>query len=88
MSNDTDSPQYIPPATCELGYTHDQLETILGDRLPEFSKWMYGQTREICDGRRWNYQTREYEPTDCGPHGMIVHGSDLRRFLAGLPNID
>lgn len=71
----------IEKPECELGYTDDQLRRIFGDRLPEIYKWMAGQTVSVCDGRRYNYATSEYEPTDCGPHGSIVYASDVQHFL-------
>lgn len=73
---------------CELGYTDEQLHRILGDRFREFNFWMSGQTRAMCDGRRYSYEKNEYESTGCGPHGGIVYPWDLIQFLNGKPNID
>lgn len=72
----------IPEPECESGYTPAQVEEIMGDRLEEFNKWMYGQTGSICEGRKYNHGTKEYE-TACGgiAHGMIVYSWDLKRFL-------
>lgn len=78
----------IEPPACELGYPGDQLERILGDRLPAFGLWMSGQTGVICDGQRYSYERGESEPTGCGPHGPVVYATDLTRFLAGRPIID
>lgn len=75
-------------STCMYGFTYEDQERILGDRLPEFSRWMRGQTITKCDGRQFNHATKKYEPDGCGPHGMVVYRSDLERFLAGLPVID
>lgn len=74
---------------CELGYTEDEIEDLMGDRLKEFERWMYGQTMAICGGRKYNHDTRKYEEA-CGgnPHGVIVYRWDADRFLAGLPVID
>lgn len=77
-----DSPQ------CELGYPVSQLETLLGDRMTELNDWMYGQTAAICEGRKYNYETHEYESTDCGPHGVVYYSWDVQRFLDGRPIID
>lgn len=41
--------------TCPYGVTQDELQSILGPRLEDFSKWMVGQTGSICDGRRYVY---------------------------------
>jgi len=79
-------PRYIP--SCELGYTNKDLQEILGDRLPEFHKWMHGQTVAICDGRQYNHDKGEYEDTSCGPHGVIYYSWDVSRFMAGKPIID
>ncbi len=78
----------VEPPGCQLGYTDDQLGRILGDRLPEFFRWMAGQTVAVCDGRQYNYDTKEYEPTGCGPHGSATYAWDLQRFLDGRPIID
>lgn len=74
--------------TCELGYPQIQLERILGSRLQEFLLWSAGQTIGMCDGRKYNYETKKYEATGCGPHGLVVYPGDLDRFLKGLPVID
>lgn len=68
---------------CELGYPLRQLQRVLGIKYPQFSKWFAGQTGAICDGRKYSYERKEYEPTGCGPHGMVVYTHDLRNFLQG-----
>ena len=75
---------------CPQGVTQDELEMILGDRLPTFDRWMVGQTMSICDGRSYNHEKREYEATECAdsPHGVVVYRSDLERFQRGLPIYD
>lgn len=78
----------LPKPACELGYTEDQIEEILGDRIKAFNKWMYGQTQALCDGRSYNYEKKEYAPTGCGPHGATVYSWDLQDFLAGRPVTD
>lgn len=78
----------LPKPDCEYGYTDTQLDDILGDRRPEFNRWMRGQTVAVCDGRRWIPETRVYVASGCGPHGAATYGSDLRRFLAGGPVLD
>lgn len=80
--------QNLEDPECELGYTEEQLERILGDRYQEFNFWMSGQTMSICDGRAYNYNLKKYEPTGCGPHGVVVYSWDLDRFLNNLPIID
>jgi hypothetical protein len=79
-----------PDPSCPQGYTEEDLRTILGPRLNEFVKWMYGQTMSICDGLKYDYDKRDYEPTGCysRPHGAVVFPWDLERFLDGLPIID
>lgn len=44
--------------SCHLGYTEDDLTEILGDREPEFSNWMTGQTAAICSGRRYHHDRK------------------------------
>lgn len=78
----------LPEPECPLGYTVDQLHTILGNRYEEFADWIDGQTTGICDGTRWNPTTKEAEPTGCGPHGGVAYAWDLERFLDGKPIID
>lgn len=74
---------------CEYGYTRSQLKLIMGCRITAFDFWMNGQTGVICEGRKWNYETHEYEEACHGiAHGMVVYKSDVQRFLAGKPVID
>jgi hypothetical protein len=72
---------------CDMGYTVPQLEEILGDRMPDFDRFMHGQTFSLCDGRLYNYETKGYD-AGCGPHGTVVNRSDLERFLRGGRVID
>jgi hypothetical protein len=74
----------MPPPSCPYGYTDADLDAILGDRRPAFTRWMWGQTGTICDGRLYDHDARRYKPSPCvdAPHGFVVYGSDLRRFLA------
>lgn len=78
----------LPEPVCKLGYPVAQLEEILGDRMPTFWHWMRGQTMSVCDGREYDYNTREHHPTGCGPHGSCVYPWDLRQFLAGGKALD
>lgn len=78
----------LPAPDCRYGYTAIQLARILGPRLPTFQAWMAGQTQAICDGRTYNYDTGQYEPSGCGPHGVVAYPWDFNRFLAGQPIID
>lgn len=78
----------MPPKSCEGGYTRDDLERLLGERLAAFDSWMRGQTMGICDGRRYDHGRREYEPTGCGPHGPVAYSHDVKRFLSGGSVVD
>lgn len=80
----------LPDPKCPMGYPEAQLKDILFDRINNFNKWMTGQTVGVCDGRRYNYDTKEYEPTECAdkPHGAVVYRSDLQSYLAGKGNLD
>lgn len=77
----------LPEPECPYGYPHQQVEDIVGDRSPAFWKWMSGQTMMLCDGREYDYATKEYVETGHA-HGGIVYASDLRTFLAGWRPID
>lgn len=74
---------------CNWGYTTSQLEEILGDRFEEFGKFMVGQTMTLCEGRKYNHETKEYEES-CGgvAHGGVVYPWDLDNFLRGGPILD
>ena len=78
----------LPNPECEWGYTEVQIEQICS--VPEdFRKWMYGQTMALCEGRKYNYDTQEYEES-CGgvAHGMIVYPWDLVRYIECRPVVD
>ncbi|PZG12953.1 hypothetical protein C1I95_24740 [Micromonospora craterilacus] len=78
----------LPDPDCRYGYTVEQLEAILGDRLDAFGRWIDGQTISLCTGSEFDNQAKGNKPTGCGPHGSVVYGSDLRRFLAGRRSLD
>ena len=80
----------LPEPECRGGYTHPQIVEIVGqDREQQFWNWMTGQTMMVCDGRRYNHDTQEYEQSCEVAHGMpIVYPWDLERFLDGRPIID
>lgn len=82
-----DPAEGIEAPLCDGGYTRDQVIRILGEGTPALDKWMTGQTMMLCTGEKYNHDTKAYEP-GCGPHGPVVYGHDLRRFLRGLPVID
>lgn len=73
----------LPDPICQLGYPDTQLRILLGTRYMEFMGWMHTQTMGICEGRKFNYSTKYWEPTNCGPHGIVVPPGDLSRFLGG-----
>lgn len=77
-------------SSCPHGFTREDLERILGSQIEEFWQWMTGQTCSICDGRRYDHDEQVYKATECAgnPHGVVVYGHDLERFLRGLPVID
>lgn len=77
----------LPRPECEGGYTAEQVRSIMGDLHDEFQRWMSGQTVMLCEGRRYNHETRAYEPS-CGPHGVVTYRWGVGRFLLGLPVID
>ena len=73
---------------CVLGYPRAQIAKIVGDRLDAFDHWMRGQTAAICDGKRYDHEAREYQPTGCGPHGVVIYPWDVENFLNGGPICD
>ena len=71
---------------CPQGYTPDEVEFKLRVEKLEvepFWNWMNGQTQSICDGRSYNHNTEEYEPTVCAnnPHGFITYFWDVQRYI-------
>jgi len=76
--------EMIPEPECAYGYTAEQLEQILGKDLERFYGWMYGQTMTLCQGEKYNHETKSYEEA-CGGivHGPVVYSLDLARYLAG-----
>lgn len=85
----TTTVENLPKPQCRMGYTNEQIQEILGDRLEEFNSWMIGQTWSICNGRAYNHETRQYEVACDGvSHGDIIYRDDVERFLKGLPIID
>lgn len=78
----------LPEPECESGYTERQVREIVGDDwLEEFYYRTRYETKTLCEGRRYNHDTREYEPS-CGPHGVVVHEVDVVAFLLGRPPLD
>jgi hypothetical protein len=81
----------IKDSACPHGYTEEELIGIIGqDSMIKFWNWMDGQTVALCDGREYNYDTREYRDSACvdNPHGIVVYRWDLERYLRRLPVID
>lgn len=75
-------PLRLPEPACDLGYPEDQLQSILGAHIGDFWRFMNGQTQGICDGRRFDHNTRTYAPSPCGgSHGAVVYQGDLERFM-------
>jgi len=78
------------PLSCPLGFTRKDLARYFGDRLTSLDEQLYGQTQTICDGRRFNHDTREYEPTECAdtPHGVVAYVWDVQDWYEGRPVSD
>lgn len=78
----------FPDPDCTHGYSFDLLEETLGDaRFAELMDWMRGQTMMLCDGRRYDHDTREYYETH-DAHGPVVYTWDVQNFLRGGPILD
>lgn len=80
----------LPEPECESGYPWSQIDTFLDvGRVAELMDWMHGQTMTLCEGGRYNHDTKSYEEKCDGvAHGPVVYRWDLDRFLAGRPIID
>lgn len=76
-----------PPA-CRYGYPADQLERLLGDKWDQFCYWSRGSTMVLCEGRSYDYETKQYRENGCGPHDVVIYSHDVARFLAGLSQDD
>ncbi len=55
----------LPEPSCRSGYTVEDLEGILGDRLDDFWYWMRGQTMMLCDGTKYDHERQGYFTTEC-----------------------
>lgn len=82
----------LPPPSCRLGYTDDDLAALLpsyGRTLDELWAWMVGQTGALCEGRQWDPATGSYVEA-CGgaAHGPVVYPWDVRTFLRRGPVLD
>lgn len=78
----------FPEPNCTHGYSFDLLDETLGaERFAELMDWMRGQTMMLCDGRRYDHDTREYYETG-HVHGPVVYPWDVQRFLRGGPIVD
>lgn len=78
---------------CRYGFSDDYLRANLSDaQYKALKNWMHGQTIMLCDGRRYNYETKEYEPSECGEkgeaHGAVLYTHDVNRWANRLPVID
>lgn len=76
--------------SCIYGYTEADLIIIFGDRLPDFYKWMRGQTISLCDGRVYDHDLKEYIDSKCGPpgHGPVYYPWDVKNFIDPSPWLD
>lgn len=77
----------MPKPKCQLGYTRAEVEEIVGN-MTSFDRWFRGQAGAICDGRRYDHDKQEYEPTGCGPHGLIYYTWDVEQYMKGQPPLD
>lgn len=88
----TSDPLDLAP-DCQHGYSYAYLEQNLTQgQLESFRRFMDGQTIMLCDGKRYNHDSREYEPSDCGlrgeAHGSVAYSHDFLRWTLRLPVID
>jgi hypothetical protein len=82
------------PPSCPWGYSRSDLERYFGasEETPTHPLWkqLRGQTGSICDGRRYNHDTKEYEPSECNknPYGFIAYTHDVLEWVEGEPVSD
>lgn len=78
----------LPEPDCTHGYSVDLLEESLSKAdFENLMAWLRGQTMMLCDGRRYNHETKAYEPTH-DPHGTVVYAWDVKRWERGGPILD
>lgn len=81
------------PQSCPHGYTKADLEqhfgAVVGQPHPLWDQ-LKGQTQSICDGRRYDHDKQEYEPTACAdtPHGVVAYTWDVQEWAEGRPVSD
>jgi hypothetical protein len=80
----------LPDAECRFGYPVAQLTKLFSNqKMDHLHYWMRGQTMTLCEGRRYNHNTGEYEVSCEGvSHGVVIYRHDLIRFLEGGPILD
>lgn len=69
----------LPEPGCPHGFPLDQLEAEMSpETFHEFSRWMYGQTVVICNGK--------YQTSGCfdSPHGSVAYVWDVAQFMRGV----
>lgn len=60
----------FPEPACALGFTEEQLETILASGVTGYRRWAAGKTGGLCGG----------VPSCDAAHGVIHYEDDVRRF--------
>lgn len=76
-----------------MGYTRADLAEYFGAVEGEphpLWKHLRGQTQAICDGRFYNQDKSEYEPSPCAdhPHGTVTYVWDVADYVNGRPVLD
>lgn len=78
----------LPEPDCTHGYSVDLLEEYLSkEDFKDLMWWMRGQTMALCDGRRYDYEKREYYETGHS-HGPVVYPWDVKRWERVGPILD
>jgi hypothetical protein len=60
----------FPEPACALGFTEEQLETLLASGVTGYWRWAAGKTRGLCVGA----------PSCDAAHGVIHYEDDVRRY--------
>jgi hypothetical protein len=85
----------LPEPVCKMGFSREQVESIMGDGLAAFDRWMDGSTQALCEGpiemHFWADIQAHPEYYGLNPHrgcdeshGWITYSVDVENFLAGV----
>lgn len=76
-------PMHLPShRRCIVGLTEQETQALL---WYHFVRWMREQSQSSeCTGLVFDYNEDEFRSTNCGPHGIVYHTSDVFYYLNQL----